>query len=69
MKYVNCSVGTFVFIFPLFVTANILQTLRSGGNVLIAVDTAGRVLELAHMLVGIIIPNEVSYWKVSFEEN
>jgi len=29
---------------------NILQTLRSGGNVLIAVDTAGRVLELAHML-------------------
>ncbi|ODM97602.1 Cleavage and polyadenylation specificity factor subunit 2 [Orchesella cincta] len=30
--------------------ANILHTLRSGGNVLIAVDTAGRVLELAHML-------------------
>ncbi|XP_066244891.1 probable cleavage and polyadenylation specificity factor subunit 2 [Euwallacea similis] len=29
---------------------NILQTLRSNGNVLIAVDTAGRVLELAHML-------------------
>lgn len=29
---------------------NILQTLRNGGNVLIAVDTAGRVLELAHML-------------------
>lgn len=29
---------------------NILGTLRSGGNVLIAVDTAGRVLELAHML-------------------
>ena len=29
---------------------NILQTLRSGGNVLLAVDTAGRVLELAHML-------------------
>lgn len=28
----------------------ILQTLRDGGNVLIAVDTAGRVLELAHML-------------------
>ncbi|ODM92886.1 putative cleavage and polyadenylation specificity factor subunit 2 [Orchesella cincta] len=28
----------------------ILHTLRSGGNVLIAVDTAGRVLELAHML-------------------
>lgn len=29
---------------------NILQTLRNYGNVLIAVDTAGRVLELAHML-------------------
>jgi len=29
---------------------NILATLRRGGNVLIAVDTAGRVLELAHML-------------------
>lgn len=29
---------------------NILQTLRSNGNVLIAVDAAGRVLELAHML-------------------
>ncbi|KAL1512753.1 hypothetical protein ABEB36_002291 [Hypothenemus hampei] len=29
---------------------NILQTLRNHGNVLIAVDTAGRVLELAHML-------------------
>ncbi len=30
--------------------ANILQTLRNGGNVLITVDTAGRVLELIHML-------------------
>lgn len=29
---------------------NILQTLRNNGNVLVAVDTAGRVLELAHML-------------------
>ncbi|XP_046401848.1 probable cleavage and polyadenylation specificity factor subunit 2 [Ischnura elegans] len=29
---------------------NILQTLRNNGNVLLAVDTAGRVLELAHML-------------------
>lgn len=29
---------------------NILKTLRNSGNVLIAVDTAGRVLELAHML-------------------
>lgn len=31
-------------------SANILQTLRNNGNVLISVDTAGRVLELAHML-------------------
>lgn len=29
---------------------NILQTLRNNGNVLVSVDTAGRVLELAHML-------------------
>lgn len=29
---------------------NILQTLRNNGNVLITVDTAGRVLELTHML-------------------
>jgi cleavage and polyadenylation specificity factor subunit 2 len=29
---------------------NILQTLRSNGNVLVAVDAAGRVLELSHML-------------------
>lgn len=36
----------YVYIIP----ANILQTLRNNGNVLIAVDTAGRVLELAHML-------------------
>lgn len=32
------------------VSANILQTLRNNGNVLIAADTAGRVLELIHML-------------------
>ncbi|XP_035228825.1 cleavage and polyadenylation specificity factor subunit 2-like, partial [Stegodyphus dumicola] len=29
---------------------NILKTLRSNGNVLIAVDTSGRVLELSHMM-------------------
>lgn len=29
---------------------NILQTLRNGGNVLVCVDTAGRILELAHMV-------------------
>ena len=33
------------------ISANILQTMRRDGNVLIAVDTAGRVLELAHLLV------------------
>ena len=33
-----------------FNLASILQSLRNNGNVLIAVDTAGRVLELAHML-------------------
>lgn len=35
-----------VFLSP----ANILETLRGDGNVLIAVDTAGRVLELAQLL-------------------
>uniref|UniRef100_A0A2L2YDG7 Cleavage and polyadenylation specificity factor subunit 2 n=1 Tax=Parasteatoda tepidariorum TaxID=114398 RepID=A0A2L2YDG7_PARTP len=29
---------------------NVLQTLRNDGNVMISVDTAGRVLELAHMM-------------------
>lgn len=37
------------------VTANILNTLRRGGNILIAVDTAGRVLELSQLLVCCII--------------
>ena len=32
-------------------TDNILTTLRRDGNVLIAVDTAGRVLELSQLLV------------------
>jgi len=31
--------------------ATILQTVRNDGNVLIAIDTAGRVLELAQLLV------------------
>lgn len=31
-------------------TANVMETLRGDGNVLIAVDTAGRVLELAQLL-------------------
>lgn len=31
-------------------TANVMETLRGSGNVLIAVDTAGRVLELAQLL-------------------
>lgn len=38
------------YYFVSIILANILQTLRNHGNVLIAVDTAGRVLELAHML-------------------
>ncbi|CAB4056673.1 CPSF2 [Lepeophtheirus salmonis] len=32
------------------IMTNILQTLRNNGNVLICTDTAGRVLELAHMV-------------------
>lgn len=32
-------------------SATILQTMRSDGNVLVAVDTAGRMLELAQLLV------------------
>ncbi len=32
-------------------TANVLNTLRRDGNILIAVDTAGRVLELSQLLV------------------
>ena len=31
--------------------ATILQTMRNDGNVMIAVDTAGRMLELAQLLV------------------
>ena len=32
-------------------TATILQTMRNDGNVLVAVDTAGRMLELAQLMV------------------
>ena len=32
-------------------SATILQTMRNDGNVLVAVDTAGRMLELAQLLV------------------
>lgn len=39
-----------VILLYMMFSANILQTLRNNGNVLVAVDTAGRVLELAHML-------------------
>lgn len=43
-----------LFCFGLFFaspfTANVMETLRGSGNVLIAVDTAGRVLELAQLL-------------------
>lgn len=40
----------FFFDTHLFLTANVMETLRGDGNVLIAVDTAGRVLELAQLL-------------------
>lgn len=42
-----CSAPHF-YVLPL--SANIMETLRNDGNVLIAVDTAGRVLELAQLL-------------------
>ena len=41
-------------------SANILNTLRRGGNILIAVDTAGRVLELSQLLVGAVRPTTLS---------
>lgn len=41
-------INIILLFFPL--TANVMETLRGDGNVLIAVDTAGRVLELAQLL-------------------
>ena len=41
----------FIYWWIFFLSALIVQTVRSEGNVLIALDTAGRVLELAHLLV------------------
>ena len=38
-------------LYVFILTALIVQTLRNDGNVLISVDTAGRVLELAQLLV------------------
>lgn len=40
----------FRFFFSPLLKANVMETLRGDGNVLIAVDTAGRVLELAQLL-------------------
>lgn len=40
----------FIRILHSFLLANVLETLRGDGSVLIAVDTAGRVLELAQLL-------------------
>ena len=37
-------------VFPCFPVGTISSTLRGGGNVLLVVDTAGRVLELAQLL-------------------
>ncbi|XP_059486908.1 probable cleavage and polyadenylation specificity factor subunit 2 [Neocloeon triangulifer] len=61
---------------------NILQTLRKGGNVLISVDTAGRVLEISHMLdqlwrnkesglmaYSVVFLNNVSYNVVEFAKS
>jgi cleavage and polyadenylation specificity factor subunit 2 len=68
------------FLFPF--TANILQTLRKGGNVLISVDTAGRVLEISHMLdqlwrnkdsglmaYSVVLLNNVSYNVIEFAKS
>jgi cleavage and polyadenylation specificity factor subunit 2 len=38
-------------------SATILHTMRNDGNCLVALDTAGRVLELAHLLVCVIWKN------------
>ena len=45
----------------LLCTDNILTTLRRDGNVLIAVDTAGRVLELSQLLV---CEYDIPHWVV-----
>lgn len=49
------DVGTFIFVslmlFKIFLSDIILNTMRKDGNVLIAVDTAGRVVELSLLLV------------------
>lgn len=39
-----------ILFFLSLLKANVMETLRGDGNVLIAVDTAGRVLELAQLL-------------------
>jgi len=43
-------------------SATILETMRRDGNVLICVDTAGRVLELALLLVRILISTIFLYF-------
>lgn len=61
---------------------NILHTVRNNGNVLIAVDTAGRVLELGHMLdqvwknkdtgliaYSLVLLNNVSYNVIEFAKS
>lgn len=40
---------------------NILQTVRGGGNVLVVIDTAGRVLELAQLLDQVY---NIFYWRI-----
>ena len=46
--------------FP-YITDKIVNTLRKNGNVLIAVDTAGRVLELSQLLVSYISIKNLKY--------
>jgi len=69
-------------LFNFYILANILQTLRKGGNVLISVDTAGRVLEISHMLdqlwrnrdsglmaYSVVLLNNVSYNVIEFAKS
>jgi cleavage and polyadenylation specificity factor subunit 2 len=39
-----------MFFFPLKLVSKLLGTLRDGGDVMLVIDTAGRVLEIAHLL-------------------
>ena len=49
--FIEMSIYTFSKHNVTYISATILQTMRRDGNVMIAVDTAGRMLELAQLLV------------------